>query len=98
MRADRYDLQVPLRYRCLGDQAWSTGVTANISRSGVLFQAETALGIDTEIELGISLSMMTAGADIVGRARVVRMEVSEAEPVPMLAAEFSKYRFEQVPA
>jgi hypothetical protein len=97
MRAHRYPLELPLRYRSIGDQQWSTGTTSNISRSGVLFQGETALGIDTEIEVGILLSKLTSGADIVFRARVVRM-VTNGEAAPMVAAAFSNYRFERARA
>ena len=93
MRAHRYPLELPLRYRSVGDQDWSTGTTANISRSGVLFQGETAFGIDTEIEVGILLSRLTSGADVLFRARVVR-RVENGKAVPMLAAAFSNYRFE----
>src|SRR5262245_33555257 len=95
MRAHRYPLELPLRYRSIGDQSWSTGTTANISRSGVLFKGETALSIDTEIEVGLLLSRMTRGADIIFRARVVRM-VANGDAAPMLAASFSNYRFEAV--
>lgn len=93
MRAHRYPLELPLRYRSVGDEQWKTGTTTNISRSGVLFQGETALGIDTEIEVGILLSRLTKGADVLFRARVVR-NVENGSAVPMLAAAFSSYRFE----
>ena len=93
MRAHRYPLELPLRYRSIGDQQWSTGTTTNISRSGVLFQGETELGIDTEIEVGLLLSKISSAADIIFRARVVRMQAANGHG-PMLAAAFSNYRFE----
>ena len=95
MRAHRYPLELPLRYRSIGDQQWSTGTTTNISRSGVLFHGEMALGIDTEIEVGLLLSRITSGADIIFRARVVRTQAANGHPA-MLAAAFSNYRFEAV--
>jgi len=36
LRARRFNLQVPLKYRRLGEIAWSKGTTENISRSGML--------------------------------------------------------------
>ena len=97
MRAHRYALELPLRYRSIGDRTWSTGTTANISRSGVLFKGERSLNIDTEIEVGLLLSKMTSGADIIFRARVVRM-IANGDATPMLAAAFSNYRFDRARA
>jgi PilZ domain-containing protein len=98
MRAHRYPLELPLRYRSIGDPQWRTGTTANISRSGVLFKGETALGINTEIEVGLLLSKISSAADIIFRARVVRMEVANGNATPMLAAVFSNYRYERARA
>ena len=95
MRAHRYPLELPLRYRSLGDQSWSTGTTANISRSGVLFQGEKPLGIDTEIEIGITLPSNGSSADIVGRGRVVRAETAMSDAEARLAVVFSKFRLER---
>src|SRR5258708_18743795 len=39
-RARRFNLQLPLRYRPLGDKSWRPGTTENISRSGLPFQAQ----------------------------------------------------------
>jgi hypothetical protein len=94
MRASRYPLELPVRYRSVSDREWSTGTTANISRSGVLFRGDTSLGVDTEIELDISLSTISLGADIVCRARVVRSEPSNVDAAPLLAAVFSSYWFQ----
>jgi hypothetical protein len=94
VRAYRYPLQLPLRYRSIGDQTWSTGTTTNISRSGVLFRGEKPIDIETEIEMDIVLSAMSAGADVVCRARVVRAERAAADEAPILAAAFSNFRLE----
>src|ERR1019366_1401637 len=39
-RARRFNLHLPLRYRPLGEKSWRPGTTENISRSGLLFQAQ----------------------------------------------------------
>ncbi len=41
-RATRFDLHLPLKYRLVGESGWREGTTENISRSGMLFQAEEA--------------------------------------------------------
>jgi hypothetical protein len=38
--AQRFELQIPLRYRVNGDSKWRRGVTKNIGCSGVLFRGE----------------------------------------------------------
>src|SRR5581483_8833518 len=42
-RAQRFNLNLPLRYRLLGEENWRLGTTENISRSGLLFRAEEML-------------------------------------------------------
>src|ERR1700757_4746552 len=42
-RAQRFQLHLPLRYRRLGEAQWHIGTTENISRSGLLFQADQLL-------------------------------------------------------
>jgi hypothetical protein len=37
-RAQGFNLQLPLKYRLLGESVWRNGTTANISRSGTLFR------------------------------------------------------------
>ena len=39
-RAQRFNLQLPLKYRPIGEDDWRAGTTENISRSGMLFRAE----------------------------------------------------------
>jgi hypothetical protein len=42
-RAPRFQMQLPLHYRCPGQQQWHAARTLNVSRSGVLFQVLEAL-------------------------------------------------------
>ena len=37
LRAKRFDLHLPMKYRFVGESGWHTGTTENISRSGMLF-------------------------------------------------------------
>ena len=97
-RPYRYALELPIRYRRAGDPVWSEGRTANISRSGVLFRGQQALGLDTQIEICIPLSAATAvpaAADLVCGARIVRSLSPELDDSVTLAAAFSDYRFDE---
>ena len=54
-RAPRYDLQIPVRVRLMGGSGWLEGLTANVSRSGVLFRAAGDLRPDALLEMGLML-------------------------------------------
>lgn len=50
----RFDLELPLRYKILGDGSDSTregGKTINISSSGVLFEANEKVDVQSRLEL-----------------------------------------------
>jgi len=76
-RPQRFELQIPLRYRANGDGDWRTGTTRNISRSGVLFQAEDWAEPRTHLELALVLPRETGAhraAEVVCRGTVMRAE------------------------
>ena len=50
-RASRFPIQTAVRYREQGQAEWSNGTSLNISRSGILFQAERGLKMRTKLEL-----------------------------------------------
>lgn len=58
-RATRYLINSPLSYRVSGTNNWCEGKTLNISRTGVLFQAEKHLPLQTTLEMRIALSLRT---------------------------------------
>jgi hypothetical protein len=88
-------LHLPLRYRPLGEPAWTESVTQNISRTGVLFTADTLLGPETTIEIELHLPevkrLHVHGGRIVSRARVVRTDGTGERTA--LAAAFLEYQF-----
>ena len=97
MRAQRYSLALPVRYRPLGLQEWSDGTTENISSSGVLFRGEKPLDLDQEIEISIALlsaEPAIADTDLVCRARIVRVKTDMSAEVAY-AAVFWDYRFDR---
>jgi len=98
-RAQRFALQLPLKYRKLGEQDWRMGTTENISRSGLLFRGEEALSPKVQLEINLVLPAEIAGltaAEVVCRGEVVRMVESESATVtPALAAKILQYHFQQ---
>ena len=97
-RAQRFNLQLPLRYRRLGEPGWRKGTTENISRSGLLFRAEEALQPNAQVEINLVLPVEIAGlaaTEVVCRGEVVRSVQAGTESVsPALAAKILQYHFQ----
>jgi hypothetical protein len=95
-RARRFPIQARLDYRQRGEKHWHHGTTINISRSGVLFQAECDLTRETVIEMKIVFpSEITGGApaQVVCWGPVVRcVPPSASADRPSLAAAILRYR------
>jgi hypothetical protein len=80
-RARRFNLHLPLRYRPLGEKSWRPGTTENISRSGLLFQAQESLDPTVQLEISLVLPPEIAGlaaTEVICRGEVVR----SVEPHP----------------
>ncbi|MGA8538900.1 MAG: ATP-binding protein, partial [Terriglobales bacterium] len=74
-RARRFNLHLPLRYRPLGEKSWRPGTTENISRSGLLFQAQELLHPNALVEISLVLPAEIAGlaaTEVICRGEVVR--------------------------
>jgi PAS domain S-box-containing protein len=99
-RAQRFQLQLPLRYRRIDEEKWHEGQTKNISRSGMLFQAEDFLQPNVVLEINLVLPAEIAGlspTEVFCRGEIVR-SVREGEEVsPALAAKILQYRFQHGP-
>jgi len=97
-RATRFDLHLPLKYRLIGESGWREGKTENISRSGMLFQAEEPIAPNAQLEINLVLPAEIAGlsaAEVVCRGEVVRMIDPESGTVsPTLAAKILQYHFQ----
>ncbi len=97
-RATRFDLHLPLKYRQVGETGWREGTTENISRSGMLFQAEEAIAPNAQLEINLVLPAEIAGlaaAEVVCRGEVVRTVNRESGTVsPTLAAKILQYHFQ----
>ena len=100
-RAQRFQLQLPLKYRRLDEEKWHDGKTRNISRSGLLFQAEDLLQPNVVLEINLVLPAEIAGlspTEVVCRGEVVRTVTAAGEELPpALAAKILQYRFQHGP-
>jgi len=100
-RAQRFQLHLPLRYRRLGEKDWHVGTTENISRSGMLFQADELLQPSAQLEINLVLPQEIAGlsaTEVVCRGEVVRtVEQNGSTLTPALAARILQYHFQHGP-
>lgn len=96
-RAQRFQLELPLRYRRVGEAGWHMGTTKNISRSGMLFSAEESLQPSAQVEINLVLPAEIAGlsaTEVVCRGEVVRAEAGIDSVTPALAARILQYHFQ----
>ncbi len=100
-RAQRFQLHLPLRYRRLGENDWHEGTTENISRSGMLFQADELLQPSSQLEINLVLPPEIAGlsaTEVVCRGEVVRTVQHNGNTLsPALAARILQYHFQHGP-
>jgi PAS domain S-box-containing protein len=100
-RAQRFQLHLPLRYRRIGEKQWHIGTTENISRSGMLFQADHVLPPSVQLEINLVLPAEIAGlseTEVVCRGEVVRaVESPDAKVSAELAARILQYHFQHGP-
>jgi PAS domain S-box-containing protein len=97
-RAQRFQLHLPLKYRRLDEEKWHSGETKNISRSGLLFQAEDPLQPNVILEINLVLPAEIAGlspTEVICKGEVVRTVESNGEKMPpALAAKILQYHFQ----
>ena len=97
-RARRFNLQLPLRYRPLGEKSWRPGTTENISRSGLLFQAQELMHPNAILEISLVLPAEIAGlaaTEVICRGEIVRSVETQRQGVtPALAAKILQYHFQ----
>jgi len=96
-RAQRFRLNLPLRYRIAGQPAWRNGTTRDISRSGLLFEAEEALKPTDRLEINLVLPVEIGGlsaTEVFCKGEVVRaISGQETTATPALAAKILQYHF-----
>ncbi len=94
-RATRFPVRLVLRYRRVGVSQWHSGLTENISRSGILFRTRAPLEPSTPVELVLVLPGHVAGepeSRIRCEGRIVRTEIPSASDLtPAVAARVHRY-------
>jgi hypothetical protein len=95
-RAQRFELQIPVRYRTGSEQDWHSGTTRNISRSGMLLRGEDWAQPSARIELTLLLPRqmgVARAAEVICRGTVTRAERRGMnEGGPLMAIQISHYR------
>ena len=95
-RASRYPVNITVRYRPLGEIGWVESKTINISRSGILFEADEPLDVDTPLEISFDLPTEFGGSGdgtLTCRGMVVRTIMPPASDAPpVVAATIANYR------
>ncbi len=86
-RAARTSLSAPVRLRAAGQDEWIEGTTCNISRSGILIEANSKLPTETPIEITFMLRRK-GDTPMQINAEVVRVE-ERAGGMPRIAARFA---------
>jgi len=95
-RATRYEMSAPLVYRSVGGESWLSGRTVNVSRSGVLFEAESVvLPADTRIEFILMLPSLglPGSARVHCHGQVVRHGEAPKDGASVIAATIDAYEF-----
>ena len=96
MRAPRFPLQLPLRYRPLGDGDWRQATTENVSASGVLVRVPAPLEVDSRVEFRLALpskSPLPSTGEVSGRGHVVRIVTPREPDVAAFALAIDEYDF-----
>jgi PilZ domain-containing protein len=105
-RAARFPIRTSISYRPEGDGNWQVGETENISRSGVLFNSNELLEVNTALEMTFPLpteirsdpttGRIEGGAVVLCRGRIVRTVLPPVSDSPgRMAATFSDYLMEK---
>lgn len=93
-RAERFVVELPVRYRPVGETTWTYGLTRNISTTGLLFTTLEPLDVDTAIELEVAVPRPFVGHDharLTCTGHIVR-GMKEADDSASLAATIASYR------
>lgn len=99
MRASRFPLHLPVRFRPIGAPDWRDGKTENVSSSGVLLHVRDPPRVDTTVEFSLTLDGSEPGmrGEVAGRGRVVRVVPPAELPEAGFAIAIEQYNFRPQP-
>ncbi len=96
LRANRFPVQIPVRFRALHGSEWFEAQTENVSHTGVLFQTNYILKPKTLLEVRLELPPTKRNgthAQVVCKGEVVRIEQTRCGEIsPALAVAIHDYR------
>ena len=75
IRSERYQICAPLKYRIRGERVWYSGISQNMSGSGILFEGAAPLKLGTHFEAHLTLAPVVGskkGTNIRFQGSVVR--------------------------
>lgn len=95
MRANRFPLELPVRFRPVGTADWRDGKTENVSASGVLLHVRDPPRVDTTVEFMLTLDVSSPAmcGEVAGRGRVVRVAAPDERPEASFAIAIEQYNF-----
>jgi hypothetical protein len=94
-RAQRFVVQLPIRYKKVGGRRWFEGKTENISRSGILFRVNRVLKLRTAVQMIFTLPVWGKGdgpGEVLCRGNIVRTVAAVGTNRPCVAANIQGYR------
>jgi len=97
MRAQRFPLHAPVRYRS-NDGGWLNATTENISRTGLLLHVDSILEPNTPIEMIVELPPVQGdtAVKLICHGQIVRTEAPQNTTArPRMAATILRYRFDR---
>jgi len=88
-------VQLPVWFRSASDPAWWHGSTENVSKTGILFHAdsEAALALGASLEIGLVLQNDAVAPQVLCRGKIVRAEAGPPDSFPTLAAKVLRWHF-----
>ena len=98
-RAQRFPIHVSVQYHECDKRDWHEGITINISRTGILFQADQDIAPQTELELRVLFPAEITGSspmNVLCWGPVVRKAAGAPPGSSLIAAAIQRYRFTAV--
>ncbi len=96
-RAQRFALEIPVRYREKDAVDWQEGTTVNVSASGILFRAAKSLKPRTVLDVALTLPVAISGegaAEIGCRGTVVREALDSGhQNTAVIVVSIARHRF-----
>jgi hypothetical protein len=78
VRAQRFDLNLPVWYRATSETEWHVGVTETVSSTGALIRVEESVPATQPVHVVIALP--SAAGCLIGTGRIVRTPETDEHP------------------